>query len=353
MKNSTLLVQQACAGKRPEHTPMFDLLLNDAVIEHFAGRPFDGIDDEETSICALRNGLDGSRHIAVPDIDGRTWTDDQGNTRVAARWTNWIQQHALVTAEDWTHWITADIERIEAQPWPTDAEKAQTLAKQQRLIERLAGTAYIHCTPSTAINDMLFGKMIGLQMFSYLWADDRELILRWMRAIEGSQRRYIEQTAHAETAGLAMIYSDVAFKQHPMFSKRTFNAFGFFDDVASICDACHRKGLQVIFHSDGDITTIVDDLVAAGIDGLNPLEKAAGVDVYALHKAHPQLILVGGVDVTHLLREGTPEEVGKETRRMINELGSEGRLLIGSSTEVSELVPLRNYLAFQDEVMRG
>ncbi len=38
---------------------------------------------------------------------------------------------------------------------------------------------------------------------------------------------------------------------------------------------------------------------------------------------------------------------------MINELGSEGHLLIGSSTEVSELVPLRNYLAFHDEVMRG
>jgi hypothetical protein len=353
MKNSTHLVQQACAGMRPERTPIFDLLLNDAVIEHFAGKPFDGIDDEETSIRALRNGIDGSRHIAVPDIDGRTWTDDQGNVRVADRWTSWIQQHALVTSEDWTAWIKADIERIEAQSWPTEAEKSQTLAIQQHLVERLDGTAYIHCTPSTAINEMLFGKAIGLQMFSYLWADDRDLILRWMRAIEGSQRRYIERTAYRETSGLAMIYSDVAFKQHPMFSTRTFNAFGFFDDVASICDACHHKGLQVIFHSDGDITYIIDDLVAAGIDGLNPLEKAAGMDVYAIRRAHPQLIIVGGVDVTHLLREGTSEAIRRETRRMINELGSSGRLLIGSTTEVSEHVPLEKYLAFHDEVMRG
>ena len=69
---------------------------------------------------------------------------------------------------------------------------------------------------------MLFGKAIGLQMFSYLWADDRDLILRWMHALEGSQRQYIERTAHSETSGLAMIYSDVAFKQHAMFSTRTF-----------------------------------------------------------------------------------------------------------------------------------
>jgi uroporphyrinogen decarboxylase len=93
--------------------------------------------------------------------------------------------------------------------------------------------------------------------------------------------------------------------------------------------------------------------VAAGIDGLNPLEKAAGMDVYAIRKRHPDLILVGGVDVTHLLREGSPDDIRKEVRRMIDELGSEGRLLIGSSTEVSNHVPLANYLAFRDEVMRG
>jgi hypothetical protein len=38
---------------------------------------------------------------------------------------------------------------------------------------------------------------------------------------------------------------------------------------------------------------------------------------------------------------------------MINEVGSEGKLLIGSSTELENNVPLENYLAFHDEAMRG
>lgn len=353
MQNSTQFVNQACAGYRPERTPIFDLLLNDPIIEYFAGEPLDGIDDEATIIAALRNGFDGSRYIGVPDIEGRTWIDELGNLRIASRWTNWIRQHALNNIEEWTAWIKTDIERLDAQPLPTVTEVSGVLAEQKHLCERLGGTMYVHCTPSTAINEMLFGKMLGLQMFSYLWADERDLILCWMKAIEVSQRRYIERTAHAETSPLAIIYSDVAFKLHPMFSRRTFNEFGFFDDVAAICDACHRKGLQVIFHSDGDITTLIDDLVAAGIDGLNPLEKAAGIDVYALRRQYPQLIFVGGVDVTHLLREGAPDDIRKEARRMIREIGSEGRLLIGSSTEVSEHVPLINYLAFHDEVMQG
>ena len=96
-----------------------------------------------------------------------------------------------------------------------------------------------------------------------------------------------------------------------------------------------------------------DDLIAAGIDGLNPIESAAGMDLYALRRRYPELILVGGLDVTHLLPTGTPEDVRVETRRMIRETGAEGRLLIGSSTELEDNVPLANYLAFHDEVMRG
>jgi uroporphyrinogen decarboxylase len=150
-----------------------------------------------------------------------------------------------------------------------------------------------------------------------------------------------------------MIYSDIAYKQRLMFGKTTFRQFGFFDDVARICAACHDAGLVVIFHSDGYFMDIVDDLIAAGIDGLNPIEKAAGMDVYELRRRYPETILVGGLDVTHLLVEGSPDDVRAETRRMIDETGADGRLLIGSSTELEDNVPLANYLAFHDEVMKG
>ncbi len=98
---------------------------------------------------------------------------------------------------------------------------------------------------------------------------------------------------------------------------------------------------------------VIADLIAAGVDGLNPIEKAAGMDVFAVRKRWPELIIVGGLDVTHLLRSGTPEDVRRETRRIIGEVGAEGRLLIGSTTELEENVPLANYLAFHEAVMAG
>ncbi|MHB0998075.1 MAG: uroporphyrinogen decarboxylase family protein [Armatimonadota bacterium] len=352
MKESAKLISDACKGIRPERTPIFDLLLNDAVIEHFSGMKLDGTDDTKVSMAAIANALDGTRIVAIPAKAGTTWKDDLGNTRVAARWTSWIQEHGITDVEGWKTWIEGYIERTEAEPAPSDQDRMSTTIAEKALIDQLGGTEYIHCTPSTAINQALFG-WCGLEMFSYLWSDYPDLVLRWLRTIERTNHNLIDLLAHRENCSLAMIYSDVAYKEKLMFSKGMMNTLGFFDDVASICDHCHSKGLQVIFHSDGYIMDIVPDLIAAGIDGLNPIEKAAGMDVYELRRKYPELILVGGVDVTHLLPYGTPEEVRSETHRIIRETGSEGRLLIGSSTELDNTVPLENYLAFHDEVMRG
>ena len=71
------------------------------------------------------------------------------------------------------------------------------------------------------------------------------------------------------------------------------------DDEAAVCAAVGRavdgtRWLTVVFHSDGYVMEIMPDLVAAGIDGFNPIEKAAGMDVYALRRQFPELILVGG-----------------------------------------------------------
>ncbi|MCK4416985.1 MAG: hypothetical protein KAV99_02320, partial [Candidatus Latescibacteria bacterium] len=199
----------------------------------------------------------------------------------------------------------------------------------------------------------MFGYHCGLDNFSYLWFDHRDLVLRWMKTIEADQLRGIEQTGHAANCPMVMIYSDIAFKERLMFSKEMFMKLGFFDNVSRICDACHKKGLTVIFHSDGYVMDIMPDLISAGIDGFNPIEKAAGMDIYELRRIYPTLILVGGVDVTHLLPNGTVNDVKAETRRIIDEVGSEGHLLIGSTTELDNNVPLENYRAYYDEVMKG
>lgn len=107
--------------------------------------------------------------------------------------------------------------------------------------------------------------------------------------------------------------------------------------------------LVSLFHSDGNLNPILDDLVAAGIDGLNPIEILAGMDVGEIHRRYLHLFMAGGIDVSQLLPFGTPGQVRDAVRKAIDEAG--GRNLVGSSTELNEDVPLANFLALREAVL--
>jgi hypothetical protein len=44
-----------------------------------------------------------------------------------------------------------------------------------------------------------------------------------------------------------------------------------------------------IYHSDGDLHMILDDLIDGGIDGLNPLERKAHMDVLEFKRIREEL----------------------------------------------------------------
>lgn len=353
MKDSRQIIEKALNGERPKRTPIYDLLANDAVIEHFSGEKLDGSHDLDVICKAAALGMDGTRAINIPRVEGSRSTDAYNNVLEHSRWTSWVTEHAMKSEDDWVKLMKKDIEGLESTQPFSDEKKAGIAKEQFQLNEKLAGTIYLHSTPSTSINNLLFGYKMGLEHFSFLWFDHKELIIRFLKAIEKKVLIGIDAVSNIKTSPLSIIYSDVAYKNSTMFSYDTFKDMGFFENVENICGRVHASGQKVIFHSDGNIMTIMDDLIACGIDGLNPIEKAAGMDVYELRKLYPKLIIAGALDVTHLLPFGTMDEVRKETRKIIDEVGAEGRLLIGSSTEIEDNVPLENYLAFWDEAQRG
>ena len=119
----------------------------------------------------------------------------------------------------------------------------------------------------------------------------------------------------------------------------------FFGQLRRICDAYHEHEFKVMFHSDGNLMEIMDDLVDAGIDGINPIEVQSGMNLKELKDTYgPKLTMCGGMDVHVLLRRGTKEEVAEGVRRAILESGESGGLLLGSTTELDNDVPPENII---------
>ena len=59
--------------------------------------------------------------------------------------------------------------------------------------------------------------------------------------------------------------------------------------------------------------------------------------------------MTGGIDLAQLLPHGTPQQVAETVRRTID--AAEGRIMIGSSAELQNSVPLANFLAMRDAVL--
>jgi uroporphyrinogen-III decarboxylase len=109
--------------------------------------------------------------------------------------------------------------------------------------------------------------------------------------------------------------------------------------------AYREAGARFVFlHSDGDVRPILDMLVDAGIDGLNPLERRAGMAIEEIHARYPRLVLTGGMCNTDTLVNGPVEKVREEARRIV-ELGRDGGIVIGTHS-VSPEIPVEHFAAY-------
>ncbi len=108
---------------------------------------------------------------------------------------------------------------------------------------------------------------------------------------------------------------------------------------------CHEEGVLTLFHSDGNVERVIDDIIDAGFDAFNPIEPVA-MDIRALKKrVAGRLALVGNVDLSYTLTRGTPEEVETEVRGLIRDLAPGGGYGLASANSVPEYVPWNNFVA--------
>jgi len=109
------------------------------------------------------------------------------------------------------------------------------------------------------------------------------------------------------------VWGDVAYTGGMLFGAPRWREM-FKPHVKALIDLCHEHDLAVIYHGCGDARDVFDDLVELGLDGYNPVEAKAGLDVVELEKQYAgKLAFVGNVDV-RVLEKGDPEAIRREVR---------------------------------------
>lgn len=115
-------------------------------------------------------------------------------------------------------------------------------------------------------------------------------------------------------------------------------------------------GAKFFFHSDGAIMPIVPDLIAAGVDILNPLQtSAAGMDPATIKERFGRDLVLwgGGIDTQEVLNRATPRQVVEEVRRHLEIFGHGGGYVFSTVHNIQEDVPTENFWAMWETVVNG
>lgn len=125
--------------------------------------------------------------------------------------------------------------------------------------------------------------------------------------------------------------------------------------VAKYIEQAHQYGAAACLHSCGDIHEIIPDLIEVGLDVINPIQvNASNMDPEVLKREYGRdIAFSGGIDVVDILRKGSEEEVRAETRRIIDILGYDGRLIVAPSHDyLLPEIPAANIVAMYDEAKK-
>ena len=223
-----------------------------------------------------------------------------------------------------------------------DAERDRALeaAKQRHFLIGKTGGPYLRTTFLRGEEQFLMdiagdpplARALAEKTARHLAAVGTEQIRRWKLQDTGVQ-----------------LNDDMGTNNGPMMSPASFEKV-FLPAYRILIGAYREAGAKyVILHSDGNILPVLEMLVDAGIDGLNPVERRAGMDMGEIRKAFPQLILTGGMCNTDTLVRGTPEQVRAEARQIMD-LGRDGGVVIGTHS-ISPEVPLDNFVAYHEAVL--
>ncbi len=174
-------------------------------------------------------------------------------------------------------------------PWPVvDRERWSAWAKRQA-----AGEVALWFTLDGFF--WFARSLLGIQRHLYAFYDQPELLHRINADLADHHVRVIEELCSICTPDFMTFAEDMSYNHGAMLSKETFDEFmlPYYRKVVPRLESC---GVLTIIDSDGDVTVPAAWFETAGLDGILPLERQAGVDVAALRRAHPEMRFIGCFD---------------------------------------------------------
>lgn len=183
---------------------------------------------------------------------------------------------------------------------------------------------------------------IGMENFSLMFHDNPSLVHEMMEYLEFFYLEILRKVLDDVNMDYLGIWEDMAYKTASLLSPKDFREF-ILPHYKKITDYVRSRGVRVIWvDCDGNIEELIPLYIEGGVNGVLPLEAAAGMDAVALRKKYgDNLFMVGNID-KRILAKGK-REIDQEIERKVPLLLSGGGYFPTVDHAVPPDVSFENY----------
>lgn len=192
-------------------------------------------------------------------------------------------------------------------------------------------------------------ELMGFEGFSYALFEDPRLVEALFDKIGSAVLPMYEYFAQNDSIDAMWYSDDIAYQTGLMIGPQDLNKY-LFPWLRKIGDLARESGKPFIYHSDGVLWDVMEDLIGCGVTALHPIEPKAMDIVEVKQRYGDRLCLIGNLDVGDILSMGTPEMVRQKVEETIRQVGQTGGYCVGSGNSIPDYVKFENYTAMLDIV---
>jgi len=161
-------------------------------------------------------------------------------------------------------------------------------------------------------------------------------------------KRIIESLPQG-TVTYCYVAEDMGGQTNLMISPRHIREY-LLPGMKRMIELTHSAGAFAFHHNDGNVTRILPDMVALGIDILNPIQwRANGMAREFLKSTYgDKLVFHGAVDNQHTLPFGTAQEVKDEVIENLKILGKNGGYILAPCHNIQPVTPVENIISMYE-----
>ena len=327
-----------------------DCICSSSLMRHYAGN----LCDEDLMLAGKKTcldlGIDALRFVMSTegvDDGGETYSHDGADFKRYS-YTTWVINRKIRTMEDFD---ANPIERMDEYEIFTRAEDAVRHYRETQ--EKLDPIFYVYHNWNWVPGVANYAQSIlGLMLFSKVLYSEKRRVRKNVKNWGEDHVKFAELCAEMNIAPVVFGGEDITTNHGPFIRPQLLREL-FFPYLKRIVRAFRKRGIKFIFHSDGDLWPVLDDLLDARVSGIHPLEPFCGMNLLEVkEKIGDRVVLFGNIDCSGSLPLGTVEDVTEEVIQAIRDAGPGSGYVLGSSSEIEEIVPVENVQAMFNTVKR-